>query len=114
MGLRACVTQLYQVVRAATFPSGRVGVKGVAVKTSHAQGLRKYQVTLLGARQRGEDWATSGSMDRDLPSMFRLGGFWAAEDAGMREWVPFQSASVLFRRSASPKYSLGGGGVVAF
>ena len=114
MGLRACVTQLYQVFRAAALLSGRVGVKGVAVKTSYAQGLRKYQVPLLGARQRGEDWASSGSMDRDLPSMFRLRWVWAAEDAGMREWVPLQGASVLFRRSASPKYSPGGGGVIAF
>ena len=113
MGLRACVTQLYRVVRAAALLSGRVGVKGVAVKTSYAQGLCKYQAPLLGARQRGEGWASSGSMDRDLPSMFRLRWVWAAEDAGKREWA-LQSARVLFRRSASPKYSPGGGGVIAF
>ena len=114
MGLRACVTQLYQVVRAAALLSGRVGVKGLAVKTSYAQGLRKYQVPLLGARQLGEGWASSGSMGRDLPSMFRRRWVWAAEDAGKKEWAPFQSARVLFRRSASPKYSPGGGGVIAF
>ena len=88
MGLRACVTQLYRVVRAAAVPLGRVGVKEVAVETSYAQGFCEYQVPLLGARQLGEGWACSGSMGRDLPSMFRRRWVWAAEDAGKKEWAP--------------------------
>ena len=102
MGLRACVTQLYRVVLAAAFPSGRVGVKGVALETSYAQGFCEYQVPLLGARQLGEGWALSGSMDRDLPSMFRLRWVWAAEDAWEGEWVFLPSARVLFCCFARP------------